>query len=95
MMRERNQQESNPKLSTPTSKAPFLKPTDACDNETGGRAIAAYELVPETAPDFAHREEVLAEGAIDGRPGRRRSEVEKGEEEGGSLVDKGYTEVPH
>jgi hypothetical protein len=85
--------ESNPKLRIPTSKAPFLKQKQPCDGETSRGAIATYKLVPESAPSFTHREEVLAKGAVDGRPRSGRGEGEEGREERGNVVDKGEAEV--
>jgi len=69
---------SNPELRIPTRKAPFLKPKGSCDSETGGGAVAPYKLVPEFAPSFSNREEVLTEGAINRRPIRGRGEREEG-----------------
>jgi hypothetical protein len=49
--------------------------------------------VPEFAPSFTYRKEVLAEGTVDRRPRRGRGESQEDGEEGSNVVDKGEAEV--
>jgi hypothetical protein len=86
-MHNRAYHECSPKLGVLTCKATLLEPPNLHKAKTKGSTITPDELVPQTAPAFSNREEILPKRTIHRWPILGSIEMKENTQEGSVVTD--------